>query len=202
MREFIKQFFSVHWRTILNFVVATGILKFYFDKKLATQKEESNKEIAELNGVIARGNYAHAIIIQKKIELYEKIWKSISDFLIICIEINSFCEINGFKEKLPELLKQQTKDSNISDKQTDEINEKFKRLDEQSFATIKLISKKLVYINEKEELYKSCKFFLSKFILPIRSDFSIYFDISEDMHANAEKIENNLKEALNETMEM
>ena len=83
--------FLVTWKVLgmflFNFLISVGIFKFYFDKKLVTQKEDSDKKITELNGIIARSNHAHAIIIKKQIELYESIWFELSSFSLLCEEI-------------------------------------------------------------------------------------------------------------------
>ena len=53
----------------MNFIASAGILKFYFDKKLAAQKEEADKKIAELSGKIERGNYIHKVQFEKEFNI-------------------------------------------------------------------------------------------------------------------------------------
>ena len=80
MWEFLKNIFAIYIAIgvfILNFIASAGILKFYFDKKLAAQKEEADKKITELNGRIERGNYIHKAQFEKEFNIYVEIWEKL-----------------------------------------------------------------------------------------------------------------------------
>ena len=93
MWEFMKNIFSVYIAIgifILNFIVSAGILKFYFDKKLAVQKEESDKKIAELNGQIERGNYIHKAQFEKEFEIYTELSESLYSLMLYRAQMKNF----------------------------------------------------------------------------------------------------------------
>ena len=89
MWEFIKNIFAIYIALgifILNFIASAGILKFYFDKKLANQKEEADKKITELNGKIERGNYIHKTQFEKEFNIYVELFENVNEYMTIITE--------------------------------------------------------------------------------------------------------------------